>query len=223
MGTGTFLSAYWVRLGVPESWGKILGALVLVNAGTAVTILAMYLLTVKFYLVALVLKREAETDPLTGLYNRRTFFRELDHRLRRGGGFAVAILDLDNMKQINDTLGHQVGDAVLKAAGRAIRRSTREEDIAARYGGDEFAVLFASRGPRVEKFKARLKENLLAELPYTGGIEVGISAGVAYCPEDGEDARSLLSVADARMYAEKEVKKNRYYPFGLLAENRISL
>ncbi|WP_211204577.1 GGDEF domain-containing protein [Ammonifex degensii] len=169
MGTGTFLSAYWSKLGLPESWGRILGDLVLVNAGTAVTILAVYLLTVKFHLVALAIKKEADTDPLTGLYNRRTFFRELDRRLKRGGSFAVAILDVDNMKRVNDTLGHQVGDEVLKAAGRAIRRSTRKEDIAARYGGDEFAVLFAGRGPRVEEFKTRLKENLVAELPHTGG------------------------------------------------------
>ncbi|MDN5347680.1 MAG: hypothetical protein PWP65_1244 [Clostridia bacterium] len=222
MGTGTLLNAYYVKLGLSESWGRVLGDLVLVNAGTAVTILAMYLLTIKFHLVALALRREAETDPLTGLYNRRIFFRELERRLQRGGGFAVAVLDLDNMKQINDTLGHQVGDAVLKAAGKALRRSTRGEDISARYGGDEFAVLFASQGPPVEKFKARLKDNLLAELPYTGGIEVGISAGVAYCPEDGRDARSLLSAADARMYAEKEARKNRCYPFGLQAEGSIS-
>ncbi|AKX94990.1 putative diguanylate cyclase YeaJ [Moorella thermoacetica] len=219
MGTGTFLSAYWVKLGLPESWGRILGDLVLVNAGTAVTILAMYFLTLKFHLVALALKKEAVTDPLTGLYNRRTFFRELDCRLERGGSFAVAVLDLDNMKQINDTLGHQIGDEVLRAAARALKKATREKDIAARYGGDEFVVLFAGKGPRVEKFKARLKENLMAELPYTGEIEVGLSTGVAYCPEDGEDARSLLSAADARMYAEKEAKKNRYYAFGLLAEN----
>jgi len=219
MGTGTFLSAYWVKPGLPESWGKILGDLVLVNAGTAVTILAVYLLTIKFHLVALALKKEAVTDPLTGLYNRRTFFRELDCKLERGGSFAVAVLDLDNMKQINDTLGHQIGDEVLRAAARALKKITREKDIAARYGGDEFVVLFVGKDPQAERFKARLQENLLAELPYTGGIEVGISAGVAYCPEDGKDARTLLSAADARMYAEKEVKKNRPYAFGLLAEN----
>jgi len=96
-----------------------------------------------------------------------------------------------------------------------IEMSTKSTDISRNF----YPVLFTSRGPRVEKFKARLKENLMAELPYTGGIEVGLSAGVAYCPEDGEDARSLLSAADARMYAEKEAKKNRYYAFGLLAEN----
>ncbi|MGI9860591.1 GGDEF domain-containing protein [Moorella naiadis] len=211
MGTGTFLSAYWGKLGLPESWGRILGDLVLVNAGTAVTILAMYFLTLKFHLVALALKKEAVTDSLTGLYNRRTFFRELDCRLERGDSFAVAVLDLDNMKQINDNLGHQIGDEVLRAAARALKKATREKDIAARYGGDEFVVLFAREGPRVEKFKARLKENLMAELPSTGEIEVGLSTGVAYSPEDGEDARSLLSAADARMYAEKEAKKNRYY------------
>ncbi|MGI9953093.1 GGDEF domain-containing protein [Moorellaceae bacterium AZ2] len=219
MGAGTFLNAYSIKLGLPESWGKILGDLVLVNAGTAVTIVAMYLLTIKFHLVALALKKEANTDPLTGLYNRRTFFRELDRRLERDGSFVVAVIDLDNMKQINDTLGHQVGDAVLEAAGKALRKSTQAEDIVARYGGDEFAVLFAGRGPRVEKFKAKLKENLLAELPYTGSIEVGISAGLACYPEDGGDARSLLSAADARMYAEKEAKKNRPYAFGLLSKN----
>jgi len=67
------LNAYHTRLGFPESWGKILGDLVMVNSGTAVTVVAMYLLTVKFHLVALALKKEADTDPLTGLYNRRTF------------------------------------------------------------------------------------------------------------------------------------------------------
>jgi len=207
VGSGTLLTVYWGGVGPAESWGRVLSDLVLVNAGTAVTVVAMYLLTVRFHLVTLALKKEAQTDPLTGLYNRRTFFRELGRRLERGGSFAVAVLDLDNMKEINDTLGHQVGDAVLEAAARAIKKSIREEDIAARYGGDEFAILFARSGPRTEKFRARLRENLLAELPYTAGVDVGISVGLARYPQDGRDASFLLSVADARMYAEKEAKK----------------
>ncbi|MGB9662409.1 MAG: GGDEF domain-containing protein [Moorellaceae bacterium] len=217
MATGTFLSIYGTQLGLSESWGRIVGDLVLVNAGTAVTVAAIYLLTVKFHLVTLALRKEANTDHLTGLHNRRSFFRELDRRLGEGESFAVAVLDLDNMKQVNDSLGHQVGDAVLKAAGKAIARSVREKDIAARYGGDEFAILFYGSGPRAEKFRARLEEHLLEELPYTDGIEVGISFGLARCPEDGSDARTLLSVADARMYSDKGARKRRGYPHAVLS------
>ncbi|MEA2450140.1 MAG: hypothetical protein QOG63_2072, partial [Thermoleophilaceae bacterium] len=150
----------------------------------------------------------ATRDPLTGLYNHREFHealaRELD-RCRRGGGtVSVVMFDLDGFKQVNDGLGHAVGDSVLLAAGDALRASCREGDTPFRVGGDEFALLL----PGTDAADARRVAERAA-----GEVErdrrVGVSFGVAEWPADGPTKNRWLTSADERLYAMKRAQGGR--------------
>jgi diguanylate cyclase (GGDEF)-like protein len=187
-------------------WRGWVGELVLANTGLAMVFLAACWLLACHGRLCRLLRREAETDDLTGLANRRAFFAALGAALANAGAkereIGVALLDVDDLKGINDALGHQAGDGALVVTARALRRSVRETDLAARIGGDEFAVLFCDAGPEPEAFRERLARNLTAE----GGGPAGrlrLSLGFARFPEDGGDADALLRAADARMYADK--------------------
>ncbi len=146
------------------------------------------------------LAEAARTDPLTGLLNRRVWREELDRELaraaRQGTPLAVAILDLDNFKTINDDLGHLQGDEILRRSAAAFRGSIREGDLIARFGGDEFVCLFiGSEEPEA----LALADRLLTVAPE----EVTASAGVAIW--DGtESADGLFCRADRALYAAKE-------------------
>jgi diguanylate cyclase (GGDEF)-like protein len=142
------------------------------------------------------LQRAACFDALTGVMNRRSFeadvARELGRIGRHGGRFSLAMLDLDGLKTINDTLGHNAGDARLQAIGSALRGTTRREDTAYRLGGDEFAVLLPGASPdQARRVLARVAE---AALP------ARFSWGVAACPADGTTTDALVAAADARLY-----------------------
>lgn len=146
------------------------------------------------------------TDALTQLFNRRYFLRRLEDEIGRaervGESLAVCIGDLNRFKQINDTLGHAAGDEVLVTVARRFRQKLRAYDIAARYGGDEFAFLFLdSDRSKVESIARRLAESLEEPLP-SGRITA--SFGFAIYPDDGEDAKSLLAKADDALYAAKK-------------------
>ncbi|WP_338827100.1 GGDEF domain-containing protein [Neomoorella thermoacetica] len=190
---------------------RIVSELVLSNTGTFLVLYSMVLMVMELARASCRYQREAESDPLTGLYNRRAFFASAERALkeaREGKRSPVlAILDLDNMKKINDTWGHQYGDEALKQVAQAIQKSVREGDVTARYGGDEFVILFPGRGPRLETLRARLEKHLQA-IRFSGAeIPLSLSVGLARFPADGKDVDALLAVADARMYADKDAKK----------------
>ncbi|SMB99789.1 diguanylate cyclase (GGDEF) domain-containing protein [Thermanaeromonas toyohensis ToBE] len=189
---------------------RIAGEIILANAGTALVLYSLVLMVVELARTSCQYQREAESDPLTGLYNRRAFFAAADCVLKEASAGrrspALAILDLDNMKEINDTWGHQCGDEALKQAARAIQKSVREGDVVARYGGDEFVILFPDKGPRLETLRARLEKHLKAICFSGAEIPLSLSVGLARFPADGKDVDTLLAVADARMYADKEAK-----------------
>lgn len=154
-------------------------------------------------------------DPLTGLLNRAAFAEmarvELARSRRHGGALALALLDLDFFKRINDMHGHQVGDRVLAWFARLLHDSFRESDAVARLGGDEFVVLLP--GPSLGRSAARLEE-LRASLesraiPDTPFVSITVSAGLASCPDDGESIEALLDVADDRLYEAKDSGRNR--------------
>jgi len=191
---------------VPHFWHYWAGEVVLANLGLALVFAAVCLLLASHGELCRRLKRDAETDDLTGLANRRAFFAALEAALAEARlgkrKIGVALLDVDNLKEINDTLGHEAGDRALVLAACAIRQSVRGQDLAARIGGDEFAVLFCDVGPEPEVFRERLARNLdLKETDLARSLR--LSVGFAYFPEDGDDHDSLLRTADVRMYQEK--------------------
>ncbi len=159
-----------------------------------------------------------EHDPLTGLLNRRGFIRELTHELayarRYGGGGAVLLLDVDDFKYVNDTLGHAAGDQVLSEVARIVLKRLRETDVFARLGGDEFAVLL----PRTTMSDAQILSTLLLEavraecgLSLADGRRISLSIGVNDFEAPGEDstAEDIVVDADDAMYLAKQAGKDR--------------
>jgi diguanylate cyclase (GGDEF)-like protein/PAS domain S-box-containing protein len=165
----------------------------------------------------------AHHDTLTGLPNRAMFAdraREaVSHARRHGKTAAFLFLDLDNFKQVNDGLGHDVGDGLLKVIASRLRASVRGEDFIARIGGDEFCVLLQNIAEPREA--AAVAQKLLHELgkSYRIGVhqvESGASIGIACVPQDGEDVATLLRLADAAMYRAKDLGRDRYQFFSVL-------
>jgi diguanylate cyclase (GGDEF)-like protein/PAS domain S-box-containing protein len=162
----------------------------------------------------------AHHDPLTGLPNRAMFAdraREaVAHARRHGKNAAFLFLDLDNFKQINDRLGHDVGDSLLKAIAARLRATVRGDDFIARIGGDEFCVLLQDIADPREA--AAVAQKLVHELgaPCRVGeheLRSGASIGIACVPLDGEDVATLMRLADTAMYRAKELGRNGYQFF----------
>jgi diguanylate cyclase (GGDEF)-like protein len=162
------------------------------------------------------LERQAFHDPLTGLANRLLFMNRVDYVLRRRtGNAAVIYVDLDNFKPINDTFGHEAGDAVLKAAGERLLASLRPSDTAARLGGDEFAVLLVDiPEEHINTVANRIVGNLTKPVEFDGReLVVGASLGVASAASGTLDADSLVRNADVAMYVAKHGGKGRLSVF----------
>lgn len=164
--------------------------------------------------------RQAHYDSLTDLPNREHFHVRLQEAIVRtvqyGTTTALVLLDLDFFKTINDTLGHDMGDELLRQVSARLNDSVREMDTVARLGGDEFTLIIVDITDVV--IIDRIVRNLLRILaaPYTLGehtVEISASMGVALCPEDGLDSTELLKNADLAMYAAKESGRNQYRRF----------
>jgi diguanylate cyclase (GGDEF)-like protein len=150
----------------------------------------------------------AHHDALTGLPNRSLLRERMEEglaRVRRGGALAVLCLDLDHFKAVNDTLGHPVGDALLKAATKRLRDCVRETDTVARLGGDEFTILQAIERPeQAGALARRVIETLREPFEIEGHqVVIGTSVGVTYAPTDGLDPDVLLRNADMALYLAK--------------------
>ena len=175
----------------------------------------------------------ARYDLLTGLPNRALFRDQMDAavtNLRRRGPFAIHFVDLDEFKQVNDTLGHPCGDELLCAVADRLRSAVRSSDVVARFGGDEFVILQYPLGHPKEA--AILAERLVGELaePYQisgNEVVVGVSIGIALAPRDGSNADLLLKNADMALYRAKSDGRRawRFFEHGMdtMAQARRNL
>lgn len=164
------------------------------------------------------LAQQAVTDPLTGLPNRRYLEEFLEAELarirRHGGECAVAMVDVDDFKNYNDTLGHPAGDEVLGLLAEVMQEELRLSDVVARFGGEEFGIIMVNTGPEealeaAERFREKVERR---EFPREGiqpDGELTVSVGVACCPRDGDDYERLIEVADQALYRAKRSGKNR--------------
>jgi diguanylate cyclase (GGDEF)-like protein len=157
----------------------------------------------------------AHHDALTGLANRPQLIEQLSRMLAvlpvRGGSFAVHFIDLDHFKEVNDTLGHDGGDCLLKTVAERLRAASRTEDVVARLGGDEFVVVQADviNEEQVQAFSERLVGSLAAPIKFKEQeINAAFSAGIAIAPIDGDNPERLLKCADLALYKAKSAGRN---------------
>ncbi|MDP9219328.1 MAG: EAL domain-containing protein, partial [Actinomycetota bacterium] len=209
-----------VALAVPAIATATSLAVLVAATRTHVTVLAVLLATLTLIVTAgrtqlafrqvrrlADLRRQATTDDLTGLPNRRDFSAQVSAQLaKRGGSHALLLLDLDKFKEVNDSLGHHVGDRLLGEVGARLARQLRDGDILARLGGDEFAVWISGvdSGQAVAvamKLRASLAEPIMLE---DIALRTDVSIGLSLSPEHGSDLSLLLRRADIAMYRSKK-------------------
>ncbi len=151
--------------------------------------------------------QKAGTDELTGLANKRAFEEKVESRLLQNRMFSLIFMDLNGFKPINDKLGHDKGDEVLKEVAAKLKKVFRDYDFISRWGGDEFAVLFEGDA---EKLYDSVKDRILKALGEINveGMKVSAAVGYAVWPVDGKTQGELLKKADERMYADKIISKS---------------
>jgi diguanylate cyclase (GGDEF)-like protein/PAS domain S-box-containing protein len=162
------------------------------------------------------LREQAIRDPLTGLYNRRymqdVFKQEFSRARRENYPISVIMLDMDGLKSLNDTLGHQIGDRALQALAFQLHNMTRKEDIVCRYGGDEFTVILSKTFPkdavkRVDEWRISLNKHPL-EVEGEKSVLIKFTAGIASFPTHGTSMEEIINYADVALYRAKARGRN---------------
>ena len=162
-------------------------------------------------------QHESHTDPLTGLPNRRSLDRQFEAGLARasraGSTISLIVLDLDRLKEINDTYGHDAGDRALRTVGNVLRSTVRQSDLCTRFAGDEFIIVLWDCSPEHERRRVLEVQSAIAASrfePRPGVVvPLSISAGPARFPTDGQTFEELLAAADERMYQDKAGRRSR--------------
>ncbi len=164
-----------------------------------------------------IMRAQSSRDPLTDLYNRRfmeeSLYRELRRATREGGNVGVLMIDLDHLKELNDAFGHAAGDAALRTIGELLRSAIRVEDIASRFGGDEFVVILP--GASLGDTRQRAETLREAVRSIVGGSSTSLfptitmSVGIAMFPDHGETSEELLAAADRALYRAKVAGRDR--------------
>ncbi len=211
-------NACWeIAVSPKSSWIdiRLFVVLIVMSLLLILTLSFLAVLVVQQYSSNRKLARLAVIDQLTGLFSRQTAVqtleREIENSSKTGLHIAMCFIDMNDFKGINDTYGHTKGDAALKWVADQLNRVVRQDDIVARFGGDEFIVIF--RGQYTENYDAmadRIREALNAPADLGNGVVIDISAavGVAFYPDNGTTVESLVQYADDAMYKEKAQMKN---------------
>jgi diguanylate cyclase (GGDEF)-like protein len=171
------------------------------------------------------LRYQSIRDPLTGLYNRRYLddflFKQIHQAERSKSSLSILMMDLDHFKKINDTYGHDAGDAVLKELGKILQNDIRLGDIAARYGGEEFIIMLYGVDVEVALRRAEAIRQAVTMLHIKYGAQdvgpITICIGVSIYPTDGKSPEELIEAADKALYY---VKKNGRNKVALFSEAR---
>lgn len=175
------------------------------------------------------LQQVAHYDPLTNLLNRRgfnqTFSEKLTEYSANNGMLAVMFLDIDHFKRINDSLGHDAGDELLKAIAERIRSATRAEDVVSRFGGDEFCILISLHNyEEAELLANRVMQKMKEPIALAGRhMVMTTSIGISIFPQDGQTCDELLKHADLALYQSKGNGRNRLHFFSPNLKNKASL
>ena len=175
--------------------------------------LVVTLLLSKIKIQLLAEEKLADTDPLTGLANRRSFLErarfEQERSKRYKHPFTIAYIDLDNFKSVNDVFGHEIGDTLLCSVADSLRENVRQTDIISRLGGDEFAILFSETGSESAKEAVKKTQKQLIQTMKRNNWPVTFSIGVVSFEKPIIDIRDMLKLSDDIMYKVKKSGKNK--------------
>lgn len=206
--------AYYHFLGTVDDAGLVIDLLNMVLGGVLMMVF-MHLYENRREVAERKLVALAQTDALTGLANRSSFQGSLNRTLaeseRSHASFALVIMDIDHFKMVNDTLGHEAGDQVLRHISKTLTERLRATDSVGRLGGEEFGLILRNvASPAAFQLMDELRERIAAtELTYGGAaITVTASFGIAYWPNDGRQAHELFRTADRRLYCGKRGGRN---------------
>jgi diguanylate cyclase (GGDEF)-like protein len=175
-------------------------------------------------------QRLAIQDGLTGLFNSRHFYNELKKEMERceryGKPVSLILFDIDDFKKVNDTLGHQVGDHLLRELALILPTLTRKTDLSARYGGEEFAVLLPETSREhalatAERIRAKVETHVYPGIELPRG-KMTISLGVATFPYDAASPKEFVRATDIALYAAKRAGKNRVFSYETLSLKQTS-
>lgn len=207
-------NAHWELAIAPKSFWVNIHLVIVLTTLSLLLICAFTILTLLFLKLRqsnIRLAQVATLDQLTGLYTKQTAIftlkKEIDYAKRNGSQVAVCFIDMNNFKQINDRFGHTVGDTALSKVAKRLMESVRPEDIIARFGGDEFIIIFRGKNTgtdyqsTVERIRTVL--NVPAKLSAHVLADISASVGLAVYPTNGNGVEELIAYADKAMYKEK--------------------
>ncbi len=214
------VSSSGVLLAPVSAGGEPLGLLAVRGGSEGPASAGRFASEIAFALKRVMLFRQVEwlslTDGLTGLWRRGALDEKVREEMRRAGAFkstmAFMIADIDHFKHLNDTYGHQFGDAVIRRVAELLRSGVYETDFVGRYGGEEFGIVLPRAEPAGVRRKAESIRARIEAEPFSQGLErvrLTVSIGIAHFPRDGRNPEDLIARADAALYAAKEGGRNR--------------
>ena len=151
----------------------------------------------------------ANLDTLTKIHNRRFFNNSMNSLISKNIPFSLILIDLDNFKMLNDTEGHSHGDYVLKIIANIMKQYTRNTDVIARFGGDEFAIILPETSKEKSKAIAeRIRNSVMVNPKFIPYAQVSLSMGISAYPNDGHTMNEIIEKADEALYIAKSRGKN---------------